>query len=78
MTRTTRRMTLNNTETNLDLYDQNGAIIYTIVILLFYSLSLFCSLILNIDPDDYHYDKTWSINQGKRVIPTNRVDILGK
>lgn len=70
-------MTVNNTEINL--YDQNGAIIYTIVILLFYSLSLFCSLILNIDPDDYHYDKSWSIDRKKkqkRILPTTRVDIL--
>lgn len=75
-------MSENQTITHpLESYDQNGAIIYTIVILLFYSLSLFCSLILNIDPDDYHYDKKWSMkrsNQSQGLIQSNRVDILRK
>jgi hypothetical protein len=62
-------------------YDQNGAIIYTIVTLLFYSLSLFCSLILNIDPDDQCYEQKWSVyhnSKTKQTLQSTRVDILSK
>ena len=41
----------------LDNYDHTGEIIYTIVTIVFYSLSLFCLLILSLDPDDHYYDK---------------------
>jgi len=61
--------------------DHNGAIIYTIVTLLFYSLSLFCSLILNIDPDDQYDEKKWSVYQNStnnRTSDSNQTDILSK
>jgi len=61
--------------------DHNGAIIYTIVTLLFYSLSLFCSLILNIDPDDQYDENKWSIYQNStnnRTSDSNQTDILSK
>jgi len=62
-------------------YDNNGAIIYTIVTLLFYSLSLFCSLILNIDPDHHYYEQEWSVdqnNENKRRSHSSQADILSK
>jgi len=62
-------------------YDHQGAIIYTIVTLIFYSLSLFCSLILNIDPDDQYDEKRWSIYQnGKNERPfhSSEANILSK
>jgi hypothetical protein len=69
-------------ESNVNpVYDHNGAIIYTIVTLLFYSLSLFCSLILNIDPDDQYYDQKWSVyphTRTKRTHHSSQVDILSK
>ena len=74
-------MNENRTVTNAENYDQNGAIIYTIVIILFYSLSLFCSLILNIDPDDYHYDKNWPMKRrktSKEIVSSTRVDDLSR
>jgi len=61
--------------------DHNGAIIYTIVTLLFYSLSLFCSLILNIDPDDQYDENKWSVYQNStnnRTSDSNQTDILSK
>lgn len=70
----------NNTNPISD-YDRNGAIIYTIVTLVFYSLSLFCVLILNIDQDDHYYEKKWSDYQNsetrKPTHPKQR-DILSK
>jgi hypothetical protein len=62
-------------------YDRNGAIIYTIVTLLFYSLSLFCSLILNIDPDDQYYEQKWSVysnSKTKRRLQSSQANILSK
>ena len=79
-----RVTSMNNTTTNINPvpnYDHNGAVIYTVVTLLFYSLSLFCSLILNIDPDDHYYGQKWSTYQNsktKRTLQSNRVDILSK
>jgi hypothetical protein len=61
--------------------DHNGAIIYTIVTLLFYSLSLFCSLILNIDPDDQYDENKWSVYQNSinnRTSDSNQTDVLSK
>ncbi len=62
-------------------YDDQGAIIYTIVTLLFYSLSLFCSLILNIDRNDHYYENKWSVYQKskhKRDFHSSQADILSK
>lgn len=72
--------TIINTVVSSD-YDHNGAIIYTIVTLIFFSLSLFCSLILNIDPDDHYYEKKWSVYQTstkKRTFHSSQIDILSK
>jgi hypothetical protein len=77
-------MIINSTVIDTDLlsdYDHNGAIIYTIVTLLFYSLSLFCSLILNIDPDDHYYEKKSSVyhnSTNKRTFHSGHADILSK
>jgi hypothetical protein len=75
-------MNMNSTMINTNVvsnYDNNGAIIYTIITLLFYSLSLFCSLILNIDLDD-HYDekKSSGYQKGKNKLTShsNQADIL--
>jgi hypothetical protein len=60
-------------------YDHNGEIIYTIVILLFYSLILFCSLILKIDRDDHYYENKWSVNRNntkKKTFHSSQSDIL--
>jgi len=77
-------MIINSTVINTDVlsdYDHNGAIIYTIVTLLFYSLSLFCSLILNIDPDDHYYEKKSSVyhkSTNKRTFHSGHAAILSK
>ncbi|CAF3550262.1 unnamed protein product [Adineta steineri] len=75
---------MSNNTTSIDLnlnydYDRNGAVIYTVVILLFYSLSLFCTLILNIDPDDDSYEKKWSVYKdmkNRKAFHTSHADVL--
>ncbi|CAF1200834.1 unnamed protein product [Adineta steineri] len=77
---------MSNNTTSIDLnlnydYDRNGAVIYTVVILLFYSLSLFCTLILNIDPDDDSYEKKWSVYKdmkNRKAFHTSHADVLSK
>ena len=72
---------MNNSITDISEYDHNGAILYTVITLLLYSLSLFCSLILNIDPDDQYYEKKWSAyrhSENKRTHHSSQASILSK
>ncbi|UJR16429.1 hypothetical protein I4U23_003331 [Adineta vaga] len=76
-------MIINNTMINenlvLDNYDRNGEIIYTTVVILFYSLSLFCLLILSFDPDDHYHEKKRNVYRNSRTTKTHhssQMDIL--
>ncbi len=75
---------INSTTKSFDInvsYDNHGAILYTIITLLFYSLSLFCTLILNIDPQDYSYGKKWAAFQESAIKNNrheNQTDILSE
>ena len=69
-------------DTNFDTdYDYNGAFMYTVVILLLYSLTLFCAYILNSNQDDHYYEKNSSVyhsDKHKKPFHLNQVDILSK
>jgi hypothetical protein len=43
--------------------DSLGAVIYIVVTILFYSLSLVCGLVLNIDRNEHFYENKWHVYQ---------------
>jgi hypothetical protein len=71
---------MNNTDSVTN-YDHNGAVMYTVITLLFYSLSLFCSLILNIDRHDHFSERNWNAyhpDRNKKIVRTSQMDVLSK
>ena len=71
---------MNNTIFDID-YDYNGAIMYTVITILFYSLVLFCSMILNIDRYDHYYVEKYTVyhtDKTTRSLDSNQADVLSK